>query len=115
MNVKPCYDDMVKKEDPSNSKVMLNFNRSIEISEEEYKSLPAKNNWNSNVKYSLFSINKDLVDSLIHLCHLVMLTAFKLKVSGEDALVRSQLATKLELESSTTYWRKHMFLSCRCH
>jgi hypothetical protein len=85
LNTKPFYDVIVKIEDPTNSKIMLDFKRLMEMSLEEYKSLPAKNNWNSNVKYSLLSIKKDLVDCPICLCHLVMLTAYKLKVFGDDA------------------------------
>jgi hypothetical protein len=52
--------------------------------QEEYQSLPAKRNWNGNVKYSLISFNKDPAIPN-HLCHLIMLAAFKLKIFGDDA------------------------------
>ena len=84
LNVKAFYDDIVKVEDPANSKVLVDFKRPSEMSQEEYQSLPAKCNWNGNVKYSLISINKD-PEILIRLCHLIMLAAFKLKIFGDDA------------------------------
>ena len=59
LNVKAFYDDIVKVEDPANSKVLVDFKRLSEMSQEEYQSLPAKCNWNGNVKYSLISINND--------------------------------------------------------
>ncbi len=84
LNVKAFYDDIVKVEDPANSKVLVDFKQPSEMSQEEYQSLPAKCNWNGNVKYSVISINKD-PDILIWLCHLIMLAAFKLKIFGDDA------------------------------
>lgn len=42
LNLKTFYDNMVKTEDPTNSKIMLYFKRLTEMSLEEYKSLPAK-------------------------------------------------------------------------
>jgi hypothetical protein len=85
LNIKTFYDEMVKVEDPEIAKVMVDFKRPSEMSIDEYKSLPAKNNWQSNIKYSLYSINKDDADAPIHLCHLIMVTACKLKVFGDDA------------------------------
>ncbi len=84
LNVKVFYDDIVKVEDPANSKVLVDFKQPSEMSQEDYQSLPAKCNWNGNVKYSLISINKD-PNILIQLCHLIMLAAFKLKTFGDNA------------------------------
>ena len=84
LNVKAFYDDIVKVEDPANSKVLVDFKQPSEMSQEEYQSLPAKCNWNGNVKYSVISIKKDH-NFLIRLCHLIMLPAFKLKIFGDDA------------------------------
>ena len=84
LNVKAFYDDIVKLEDPANSKVLVDFKQPSEMSQEEYQSLPAKCNWNGNVKYSLISINND-PNIPIRLCHLIMLAAFKLKIFGDDA------------------------------
>jgi hypothetical protein len=85
LNVKPFYNDMIKVEDPTNSKVMVDFKRPSKLSPDEYNCLPAKHNWNNNVKYSPFSINKNSVEALICLCHLLIVTAYKLKVFGDDA------------------------------
>jgi len=85
LNIKPFYDEMVKVEDPTNAKVMVNFKRPSEMSLDEYKWLPAKNNWKSNIKYSLYSINRDDADAPICHCHLIMVTVYKLKVFGDDA------------------------------
>ena len=84
LNIKPYYDEMVKKED-SLTKAFVDFKKPSEMTAEEYKLLPAKYNWNSNVKYSLFSINRLSVNAPIRLCHLVMQTAFRLKIFGDDA------------------------------
>jgi hypothetical protein len=56
LNIKPYHDDMMKKEGPV-TKESINFKKPSEMTIEEYKQLPAKYNWNSNVKYSLSSIN----------------------------------------------------------
>jgi hypothetical protein len=85
LNIKPYYNEMVKVEDPTNAKVMVDFKLPSEMTLVEYKSLPAKNNWQSNIKYSLYSINRDDGDAPIRLCHLIMVTAYKLKVFGDDA------------------------------
>jgi hypothetical protein len=50
----------------------------------EYNSVIPKLNWNATVEHSLFSINSDPV-CLLCLCHLSLLTTYKLKVFGEDA------------------------------
>jgi hypothetical protein len=84
MRIKEYY-EMVKMEDPTNAKVMVDFKRPSEMSLDEDKSLPAKNNWQSNIKYSLNSINRDDADAPICLCHLIIVTANKLKVFGDDA------------------------------
>jgi hypothetical protein len=84
-NIKPFCDEMVKVEDPTNAKVMVNFKRPSEMSLDEYKWLPAMNNWQSNIKYSLYSINRDDVDAPICCCHLIMVTVYKLMVFGDDA------------------------------
>jgi hypothetical protein len=71
-------------EEPINGKVMVDFKRPKEMSPEENKSLPTKNNWQSNIKYRLHSINRDAMNSPIHLFHLIILTSYKLKVLGND-------------------------------
>jgi hypothetical protein len=85
LNVKPFYNDIIKVEDPPNSKVMVDFRRPSELSPDEYNGLPMKYNWNNNVKDSLFSINKTSVEAPIRLCHVMIVTACKLKVFGDDA------------------------------
>lgn len=55
---------------------MVDFKRPTEMSPEEYKSLPAKNKWQSNINCSLYSINMDAVDIPIHLCHWIALRAY---------------------------------------
>jgi hypothetical protein len=84
LNIKPYYDDMVKKEDPA-TKELINFKKPSEMTLEEYKQFPAKYNWNSNVKYSLYSINCTSPNAPVRLCHLLMQTAFRLKIFGDDA------------------------------
>jgi hypothetical protein len=76
--VKPYYNDVAKNEDKTD------FKRPLEMSVTEYNSVAAKLNWNATVKYSLFSINPDPLQP-IRLCHLLLLTAYKLKNFGEDA------------------------------
>jgi hypothetical protein len=84
LNIKPFYDDMVKREDPV-SKALVDFKKPSEITPDEFKSLPAKYNWSSQVKFSLNSINKSTADAPIRLCHLLMVVAWKLKIFGDDA------------------------------
>jgi hypothetical protein len=76
--VKPFYNEMCKKEDKTD------FKRLLEMITTEYLSVTPKLNWNATVKNSLFSISSDPL-ILIHLCHLLVFTAWKLKVFGEDA------------------------------
>jgi len=76
--VKPFYNEMCKKEDKTD------FKRLLEMITTEYLSVTPKLNWNATVKNSLFSISSDPL-ILIHLCHLLVFTALKLKVFGEDA------------------------------
>jgi hypothetical protein len=83
MNAKPYYDDMVKKED--GNKVFQDFKKPSMMTTDDYNSVPAKINWNSNIKYSCHSINKDSADQSVRLYHLLMLTAFKLKIFGDDS------------------------------
>jgi hypothetical protein len=78
MLIKPYFNEMIRNEDKSD------FKRPMELMNEEYLSLQPKLNWNFSVKYSLFSINMDL-QKPIRLCHLLILTASKLKVFGDDA------------------------------
>ena len=83
MNAKPYYDDMVKKED--GNKVFQDFKKPSVMNTDDYNSVPAKSNWNSNIKYSCHSINKESAYLPTRLCHLLMLTACKLKIFGDDA------------------------------
>jgi hypothetical protein len=85
LNVKPFYDEVIKVEDPTNNKVLVDFKRPSDLSVAEFNALPAKYNWNNNVKYSPFSINKYVAEAPIRLCHLLIVTAYKLKVFGDDA------------------------------
>jgi hypothetical protein len=77
--VKPIYSDMIKKEDKTD------FKRLLEMMTAEYLSVTPKLNWNATVKYSLFSISSDPL-SLIHLRHLLVFTACKLKVFWRGCL-----------------------------
>jgi hypothetical protein len=85
LNLKPFYDEIVKKEDPVNNKVLIDFKSPTEMTSEEYVEFPAKSNWNANVKYSLYSINANSTEPRIRLCHFIMVIAYKLKIFGEDA------------------------------
>ena len=85
LNAKPYYNEVVKKEEPLGSKQFVDFKTPSEMSVEEYQSLPAKNNWNSNIKFSLFSVNKVDMEAPVHLCHLPLHLAYKLKIFGDDA------------------------------
>ncbi len=91
--------------------------RPTEMSPEEYKSLPAKNNWQRNIKWSLYSINRDAADTPMRLCHMLILTAvtclFLQPVNSRFLamipLVRYWLIVRLELELSTTSWKTTFF------
>jgi hypothetical protein len=74
---------MAKKED--GNKVFQDFKKPSLTTTDDYNSVPAKSNWNSNIKFCFCSINKEYVGVPIWLCHLLMLTTFKLKTFGEDA------------------------------
>jgi len=100
LNIKPYYDDMVKREDPI-SKEVVDFKKPSQMTVEEYKQLPAKYNWNSNVKYSLLSINKNSGNAPIRLCHLLMVTAFRLKVFGDDAYGKANAPVILICKGTT--------------
>jgi hypothetical protein len=80
--VKAFYNETVKNEDKSD------FKKPLEMTTVEYNSVSSKLNWNATVKYSLFSINSDPLHP-IHLCHLLLLTAYKLKVFGEESCLLS--------------------------
>ena len=95
LNVNPFYDDVIKVEDPTKNKVMVYFKRPSGLSIVEFNALPAKYNWNNNAKYSPFSMNKNLEEALIHLCRVLIDTAYKRKVFGDDASVRFPPAAKL--------------------
>jgi hypothetical protein len=58
LNIQPFFDEIFMLEGPRNGKVMVDFKRPTEMSPEEYKSLPIKNNWQSNIKYRLLSIDR---------------------------------------------------------
>jgi hypothetical protein len=75
---KPYYNEMIKKEEKSDYKLPL------ALTVEEYRAIPPKTNWNSGVKFSFYSVNMSQV-APICLCHLLIHTAFKLKIFGEDA------------------------------
>ena len=114
MNIKPYYDDMVKKED-SLTKALLDFKKPSEMSAKDYKLLPAKYNWNCNVKYSLYSINRFSENAPIRLCHLVMQTAFRLKIFGDDAFGKVSARCKVGAGIvNLLLKKKHCFLPCWC-
>ena len=96
MNAKPYYNDMVKTADEL--KVFQDFKKPSQMTVEEYNSVPAKSNWNSNIKYCCHSINKESMDVPIRLCHAVMHTAFKLKIFGDDAL--GKVSTRCKVGAS---------------
>ncbi len=95
--VKPYYNDVAKNEDKTD------FKRPLEMSVTEYNSVAAKLNWNVTVKYSLFSINPDPLQP-IFLCHLLLLTAYKLIFFGEDAYgkvtVRCKVTARCKVAST---------------
>jgi hypothetical protein len=78
LRIMPYYNDIIKNEDKSD------FKGQMELTAAEYTSILPKLNWNFSVKYSLLSINMDLLKP-IRLCHLLLFTASKLKVFGDDA------------------------------
>jgi hypothetical protein len=76
--IKPYYNEMIKKEDKSDYKLPS------ALTVEEYRAIPPKTIWNSGVKFSFYSVNMSQV-APICLCHLLIHTAFKLKIFGADA------------------------------
>jgi hypothetical protein len=64
---------------------MVGFKKPSELSTVEYNGLLAKYNWNTYFKNSPFSINKYSAEAPISLCQLLIVTAHKLKVFGDDA------------------------------
>jgi hypothetical protein len=79
LSMKPFYDEVLKNEDKTD------YKKPSELLLVEYKALVSRTNWNFNVKCSLFSINIAAAGKPVHLCHLLMYAAYKLKVFGEDA------------------------------
>jgi hypothetical protein len=73
------YNDMIKNDDKSH------FKLPSELTLDEYTKIPPKLTWNINVKYSKYSINMVSSEAPIHLCHLLIMTAYRLKVFDEDA------------------------------
>jgi hypothetical protein len=73
------YNDLVKNDDKSDLKLPS------ELTLNEYTKIPPKLTWNINVKYSKYSINMVSSEAPICLCHLLIITAYRLKVFGEDA------------------------------
>jgi hypothetical protein len=57
-----------------------------------------KSNWNGNIKYCCHSINKEFMDVSIWLCHVVIHTAFKLKIFGNDAF--GKVSTRCKVGAS---------------
>jgi hypothetical protein len=78
-SVASYYNNMIKNDDKSN------FKLPSELTTDEHTKIPPKLTWNINVKYSKFSINMVSSEAPIHLCHLLIITAYRLKVFGEDA------------------------------
>ncbi len=74
-----------EKGGPNNKSSCIDFKKPSEINLDEFKSLPAKYNWSSQVKFSLNSINNLSADAPIRLCHLLMVVAWRLKFFGDDA------------------------------
>ncbi len=65
--------------------MFVDFKKPSDMNAEEYVALPAKSNWNMNVKFSVHSIRKFSTDHPVQLCHLLIVTASRLKIFGDDA------------------------------
>jgi hypothetical protein len=65
--------------------VFVDFNKPSDMNAEEYVAVPAKSNWNMNVKFCVHSMNKFSADHPLRLCHLLIVTACRLKIFGDDA------------------------------
>jgi hypothetical protein len=91
LRIRPYYNDIIKNEDKSD------FKRPMELTAAEYTTILPKLNWNFSVKYSLCSINMDLLKPIC-LCHLLLFTASKLKVFGDDAFRKVTSRCKVAAE-----------------
>ncbi len=91
--MKPFYNECVLHEDKAQ------FKRPTEMSIEEYKEISPWHLWNVNLKFSFFSISLDNT-IVICLCLLLMLTAHKLKVFGEDAF--GKVTTRCSVAANIT-------------
>jgi len=74
--IKFYYDEMVKKEEGEGTKVFVDVKKPSEMTAEDYATIVTKSNWNINIRYSLFSINKASEAVPIRLFHLLMHLAF---------------------------------------
>jgi hypothetical protein len=92
--------DMIKNEDTSD------FTLPSELTVNEFINIPPKLTWNSNGKYSTFLINMISSEAPIHLCHLLMFTAYILNVLGDDAF--GKVASRCKA-ATVIYWNKTMF------
>jgi hypothetical protein len=116
LNIKPFYYDMVKREDPQ-TKVLVDFKKPSKITPDKFKSLPAKCNWSSQVKFNLNSINKLTADAPVRLCHLLMVVAWRLKIFGDDAFGTVSYRCKVGASIINLLMEKILFLSgwsCSC-
>ncbi len=77
IQIKMYYDETVKREEPENNKVLVDFKKPSEIIVKENQMTPAKSNWSSSVKYCLHPISKLSVDKPICSCHLLILVTFQ--------------------------------------
>ncbi len=91
--MKPFYNECVLHEDKTQ------FKHPTEMSVTEYKEISPRHLWNANVKFSFFSICLDNT-IVICLCHLLTLTAYKLKVLGEDAF--GKVTTRCSVPANIT-------------
>jgi hypothetical protein len=74
--IKFYYDEMVKKEEGEGTKVFVDFKKPSKMTAGDYATIVSKSNWNINIRYSLFSINKASEAVPIRLFHLLMHLAF---------------------------------------
>jgi len=109
IQIKAYYDDTGLKEDPYNNNNLVDFKKPSEIMVEEYQLIPAKSKWSSNVKYCLHSMNKFSLDEPIRLCHLLIVTAFWLKIFLMMPLARCQSGANWVLASFIRWRRMHFF------
>jgi hypothetical protein len=76
-SISSYYNNMLKNEDKSD------FKLPYELTVDEFHNIPPKLTWILNYKYSKFSINMLSSEAHIHLGHLLIFTAYNLKVFGE--------------------------------